>query len=33
VKPSSPRVASKNSGLQMEENTVLPLLARNLTEP
>jgi FAD binding domain len=33
VKPSPPHVASKNRGLQMEENTVLALLARNLTEP
>ena len=33
VKPSSSRVASKNGGLCMEENTALTLLARNLTEP
>jgi hypothetical protein len=33
VKPSPPRVASKNAGLCMEENTVLTLLARKLTEP
>ena len=32
VKPSPPRVASKNRGLCVEENTVLTLLARNLTE-
>jgi hypothetical protein len=33
VIPSIPRMASKNGGSGMEENTVLTLLARNLTEP